>query len=223
MRYVLMVDGSFMLYRLGARLGQGAEARLATADDVIAECDAIRSHPEFVEHELLRILFYDAAPFADRVHDLATGEDRSLDTSPTYRRRRALLDQLALAPNIALRLGELSYEGFTLGRAAASAIVRQQRPILATDLSLRLTQKGVDLRIGLDIARLTLRERVDAIVVVTGDSDFIPAFKFARREGVRVYLDHMGGSVKRDLKVHADVVLRRTPQWAEKSGSRRGD
>jgi hypothetical protein len=35
----------------------------------------------------------------------------------------------------------------------------------------------------------------------------IPAFKFARREGVRVYLDHMGHGVKRDLKVHTDLIF----------------
>jgi uncharacterized LabA/DUF88 family protein len=70
-----------------------------------------------------------------------------------------------------------------------------------------IEQKGVDLRIGLDIARLALREMVSAIVVVTGDSDLVPAFKFARREGCRVYLDHMGHSVRRELKVHADLIL----------------
>jgi uncharacterized LabA/DUF88 family protein len=48
---------------------------------------------------------------------------------------------------------------------------------------------------------------VDALVVVTGDSDMIPAFKFARREGIRVYLCFMGASVKRDLKAHADRIL----------------
>jgi len=68
-------------------------------------------------------------------------------------------------------------------------------------------QKGVDLRIGLDIARLALREMVEIIVVVTGDSDLVPAFRFARREGIRVYLDHLGHGVRRDLKAHADIVL----------------
>jgi uncharacterized LabA/DUF88 family protein len=52
-----------------------------------------------------------------------------------------------------------------------------------------------------------LRAMVSSIVVVTGDSDLIPAFKFARREGCRVYLDHMGHGVKRELKVHADLIL----------------
>ena len=59
----------------------------------------------------------------------------------------------------------------------------------------------------MDIARLALREMVDFIVVVTGDSDLVAAFRFARREGVRVILDHMGHGVRRDLKAHADLIL----------------
>ena len=31
--------------------------------------------------------------------------------------------------------------------------------------------------------------------------------RFARREGVRVYLDHMGHATRRELKVHADLVI----------------
>ena len=81
------------------------------------------------------------------------------------------------------------------------------RPIEARDLVPDIKQKGVDLRIGLDIARLSLNRIVDTIVVVTGDSDIVPAFKFARREGVRIYLDHLGHGVRRELKAHCDIVL----------------
>lgn len=70
-----------------------------------------------------------------------------------------------------------------------------------------IEQRGVDLRIGLDIARLSLRGLVRTIVVVTGDSDFIPAFKFARREGVRVILAHMDHGVKRELRAHTDGMI----------------
>ncbi len=87
------------------------------------------------------------------------------------------------------------------------SLTQTQRPIQAADLVPNITQKGVDLRIGMDIARLSLREMVRAIVVVTGDSDLIPAFKFARREGVRVYLECLGHGVRRDLKAHVDIVL----------------
>ncbi|MEP7224437.1 MAG: NYN domain-containing protein [Actinomycetota bacterium] len=84
-------------------------------------------------------------------------------------------------------------------------------------------QKGVDLRIGLDVALLSLRRIVDTIVLATGDSDFIPALKFARREGLRVYLDTMGAPVRPELVEHADFVLNsslRVPSPAASSGSR---
>jgi hypothetical protein len=58
---------------------------------------------------------------------------------------------------------------------------------------------------GLD--RLRVYFSVQAIVVCTGDSDLIPAFKLARREGLRVFLCHFGHSVKRELNVHADRVI----------------
>lgn len=76
----------------------------------------------------------------------------------------------------------------------------------ARDITPHLEQKGVDLRIGLDIARLSLRRLVDTIVVVSGDSDMLPAFRFARR-GIRVCLDHLGAPVMCSMRVHVDVVL----------------
>ena len=63
------------------------------------------------------------------------------------------------------------------------------------------------MRIGLDIARLSLQKLVNINVVITGDSDTLSAFKFARREGIRVYLDHLGHGVWRELKAHADLIL----------------
>jgi uncharacterized LabA/DUF88 family protein len=57
------------------------------------------------------------------------------------------------------------------------------------------------------MARLALRETVRAVIVVTGDSDFVPAFKFVRREGVKVILEPMGHNVRLVLREHADIVL----------------
>jgi uncharacterized LabA/DUF88 family protein len=109
---------------------------------------------------------------------------------------------------LALRAGETAVHGWELGGAALRDIVKHgARALVANDLVPNIEQKGVDLRIGLDIARLSLCKLVDVIVVVTGDSDMIPAFKFARREGVRVYLDYMGHTVRRELKVHTDLVF----------------
>lgn len=63
------------------------------------------------------------------------------------------------------------------------------------------------MRIGLDIASLALKRFVSTIVLVTGDADFIPAMKLARREGLRVLLDHLGRHVNSELRVHADLCI----------------
>lgn len=86
-------------------------------------------------------------------------------------------------------------------------MVRKVRDLADTDFELNVEQKGVDMRIGMDIARLALRDMVRAIVVVTADRDFVPAFKFARREGVRVILDPLGVNAAVQLKEHADLVV----------------
>jgi uncharacterized LabA/DUF88 family protein len=74
------------------------------------------------------------------------------------------------------------------------------------DVQLPLRQKGVDMRIGLDISTMTLKRQVDTIILVTGDSDFIPAAKIARREGVEFILDPMWQSVEADLQEHVDGI-----------------
>ena len=101
----------------------------------------------------------------------------------------------------------MSTRGYKLHFRVLSDKTLPTRVLKDDDFVLDLEQKGVDLRIGLDIARLSLREMVRTIVVVTGDSDFIPAFKFARREGVRVILAHMGHGVKTELKAHTDGII----------------
>jgi uncharacterized LabA/DUF88 family protein len=131
-----------------------------------------------------------------------------LGSHPHYSANVSLQQGLEVQPDFALRQGDTAVHGWAVGGAAMRHIVKNgARAIQANDLIPNIEQKGVDLRIGLDIARLSLGKLVDIIVVVTGDSDMVPAFKFARREGVRVYLDHLGHGVKRTLKAHVDVVL----------------
>jgi len=75
------------------------------------------------------------------------------------------------------------------------------------DVRINLRQKGVDMRIGLDIASMTLKHQVDTIILVTGDSDFAPAAKLARREGVEFLLDPLWQRVSDELSEHVDGVI----------------
>ncbi|MCX6872629.1 MAG: NYN domain-containing protein [Verrucomicrobia bacterium] len=81
------------------------------------------------------------------------------------------------------------------------------RGLTPDDLRLGLRQKGVDMRIGIDIATLTLKKQVDTIILVTGDSDFVPAAKLARREGVEFLLDPLWQQVNDDLHEHVDGIV----------------
>jgi uncharacterized LabA/DUF88 family protein len=68
-----------------------------------------------------------------------------------------------------------------------------------------LKQKGVDIKIGLDVAWVSFNRMARNIILVTGDSDFIPVIKTARRNGVFVCLLTLGHNVRPELCENVDV------------------
>jgi len=85
------------------------------------------------------------------------------------------------------------------------------------DFELDVIQKGVDMRLGLDVASMAFKRQVDQIILVAADADFVPAAKLARREGIDVVLDPMFAPAAADLLQHVDGVrnchlLMGTPQ-----------
>ena len=74
------------------------------------------------------------------------------------------------------------------------------------DFEIDTKQKGVDMKLGLDVAAMAFKKQVDQIVLIAGDADFVPATKLARREGIDVVLDPMGGTPAADLLQHVDGV-----------------
>ncbi len=72
------------------------------------------------------------------------------------------------------------------------------------DLKLSLQQKGVDMRISLDIASMAYKQQVERIILIAGDSDFVPAAKLARREGIDFILDPLGHHIRDSLRLHID-------------------
>lgn len=175
-----------------------------SAVEVLDYCSGISAHPVLRSSELLRTYFYDAPPAVGSIVRPVDGVELDLSNSAVGKCSQALQWALAEAPGVALRLGELQKRGWKVGPRATRSLRRQNRYLNGPDFIPDLVQKGVDLRIGLDIARLALRGLVREIVLVTGDSDFIPAMKFARREGVRVLLDTMGQPARHELLEHSD-------------------
>ena len=73
-----------------------------------------------------------------------------------------------------------------------------------SDLVLNMRQKGVDMKIGLDIAAISYKKLADQIVLISGDSDFVPAAKLARTEGIDFILDSLGMHINDNLAEHID-------------------
>ncbi len=201
MRHALLLDGGFVIKKL-----QNANHRFPTADEIEELCHSINTSDYLAESRLLRIYFYHARPASEELRNPIDQSALNLSQTSIYRAHEQLIDTLELRPNFAVRLGETVANGWAVGSRAMENLTRQPRAIEAKDLVPNISQKGVDLRIGLDIARISLKRTADSIVVVSGDSDLIPAFKFARREGLRIHLQTLGHGVRRDLKAHADIV-----------------
>ena len=65
------------------------------------------------------------------------------------------------------------------------------------------------MRIGVDISSMAYKKQVNQIILIAGDSDFVPAAKQARREGIDFILDPMGNAIADDLFEHIDGVRSR--------------
>ena len=121
------------------------------------------------------------------------------------------ISELKNKRKFAVRLGELSderveyqlkYESFK--KMCSGALTMEQ--LTDKDIALNIEQKGVDMKIGIDIASLAYKKQVDQIIFISGDSDFVPAAKLARREGIDFILDPMRSHIKPSLNEHIDGI-----------------
>jgi uncharacterized LabA/DUF88 family protein len=206
----ILIDAGFLKRKLGS------EDDPITSQKVCDFTSAILSQPELKKIPLHRIYYYDAEPLdAKKLKPLtggkACGEIFNFSESRLYESNKRLLDELKRMPFFAVRLGECHFRGWNVKPAKLDPKnIANQITISACDLLPNVQQKGVDMKIGLDISSLSLKNQVDLIVLVAGDSDFIPAMKFARREGKQIFLFTLGHRVRPEIFGHADVSVEKS-------------
>lgn len=211
----ILIDGGFFLKRFKT-VRPNAEH-----DDPKAVSDEIKSlvrshlkqlhkiHGGKTEWDLLyRAFYYDARPLIGKAHKPVSKSAIDYTKTSSSKFRNELFASLRTAPNFAVRLGETYAERqWVLKNQAQKDLINGKREwssIIDDDFDPGIRQKAVDMRLGLDIASITLKRQANIIILVTGDSDFVPAAKLARREGVRVVLDPLWQSVKDELYEHID-------------------
>jgi uncharacterized LabA/DUF88 family protein len=178
---------------------------------------------DVVDEYLYRILYYDAHPMTKIVHNPLTGRAINLARSDLAIFRRGFFEKLKHQRKVALRLGETKdHGGWKIHPKATKELLngKLSLPELSEDdIKYDATQKGVDMKIGLDIASLAYKKLVDKIVLISGDSDFVPAAKVARREGIDVVLDPMWNHVEPSLFEHIDGTYSTVPHPGQTPGS----
>lgn len=135
----------------------------------------------------------------------------NLGATPEFKWMQEFLGFLKEKRKVALRLGflDVSNSVYTLSYDSVKKLCSDSLSVDSlseTDFDLTIRQKGVDMKIGMDIASLSYKHQVDQIVLIAGDSDFVPAAKLARREGLDFVLDPLEMKIgkERDLFEHID-------------------
>jgi len=146
--------------------------------------------------DLIRVLYYDCAPYNGTVKLPVSGKEHVFNNSDAW------LNDLAAKNLFAVRRGVLKFRGFVPKRIPISPATLKD-----DDFKPQFEQKGVDMRIGLDIATYADRGTFDRFIVVTADTDCIPAFKHARKSGMQVILVELPGArLAPELRHHTDIV-----------------
>lgn len=208
-KVAVLVDLGFFLPRYRSLIERGAETphtarQVATALFDTAERHVDREHGE----QLYRIFVYDCKPLSKKAHNPVTGKSIDFSRTPLFKFRNELHSELVCMRKVALRLGELADDSHWIIRPEPlKRLLRKDisvADLTESDLQYDVTQKGVDIKFGIDIASLAYKRLVERIVLITGDSDFVPAAKLARREGLDVVLDPLWNHIAHSLHEHID-------------------
>ncbi|MBU3058359.1 NYN domain-containing protein [Pseudomonas indica] len=166
--------------------------------------------------ELYRIFFYDCPPLLKKYHNPVSGKAVDFSKSDEAVFREELHRRLRAKRKLALRLGHLSGDvSWTIKPEKIKQLLKgeiQIADLTETDVKIDTKQKGVDMRIGVDVASLSFKKQVDQIVLIAGDADFVPAAKMARREGIDFILDPMWQNIPDGLMEHIDGLRSTCPK-----------
>lgn len=154
---------------------------------VLAKLNGLPYTPDYIEkvahacaepnEEVLRVLYYDCAPFSGEVALPVTQGKKVFGGSDAWLLRLARKDLFAV------RRGVLKFRGWV-----PKATPLKAQPPSDADFKPTFEQKGVDMRIGLDFATFSENQSVERLVLISNDTDCVPAMKHARKAGLQVAL-----------------------------------
>ncbi|MBC6401007.1 MAG: NYN domain-containing protein [Ekhidna sp.] len=211
-KVAILVDGDFFLKRY-RKLYNGWES---TPEEVAKVLVKMCGDHVAKDDYLSRIFYYDCLPLQKKAHNPISKKSVDFSKSETAKFRMEFFKELKKKRKIALRLGYLkSSNNWIISPEKTKEILKGALSVSnlsESDVTYQIQQKSVDMKIGLDIASLSYKKHIEKIILVSGDGDFVPAAKLARREGVDVVLDPMWNNVDESLFEHIDGLKSTSPR-----------
>lgn len=155
--------------------------------------------------ELFRIYYYDASPYEGVQINPVSNKAIDFSQGPAFSAIETFHRKLAEKEFLAVRKGRLAFRGWKLSKTGDEKI-RKNQPLAHYDIKADFVQKAVDMKIGLDIAWISTKKIVDKLILVTADNDFVPAMKFARKEGLHVAIVNIQDLTSEMLQ-HSDEII----------------
>ncbi len=211
-KVAVMIDGGFFIKRFNALYNKDKNK---SAEEVVDMMYTMAMKHVGARNTLYRIFYYDCLPLSKKAHNPVTQKAIDFSKTPEYAFKTALINALKRKRKVALRLGTLKdNHNWMIRSNVVKELLKGNIKIddlKEGDVFLDVKQKGIDMKIGVDIASLALKRFVDTIVLFSGDSDFVPAAKLARREGIDFILDPMNANVEPQLFEHIDGMYSASP------------
>ena len=161
--------------------------------------------------DLYRIFYYDCLPYDKKQHNPITNKAIDFSKTEKYKFQIDFINELKKKRKIALRLGVLEErQQWTIKSHITKKLLKKEiniNELTEEDVFFDLIQKRVDIKIGIDIASMAFKKQVQQMILISGDSDFVPAAKLARREGIDFILDPMWNPIKPHLFEHIDGLI----------------
>ena len=204
----ILVDGGF--YRIRAKRLWGKKSAQDRAEELFRYAFRHLDKTDGdIPRELYRIMYYDCPPAESTVYHPALKKNIEFRKRETFQWTLDFFAALKTKRKMALRLGKLSEvkPHFIMNETTALDLCKGRKSVEELsehDFHISFKQKGVDMKMGVDISSLAYEGIVNQIILISGDSDFVPAAKAARRKGIDFILDPMGSSVSPDLFEHID-------------------
>ena len=198
MNTAVLIDGAFLRKKFPA-----AFKRDISAENVRLFAQDLLVKFNLPPDDLHRMYYYDCEPCTAKTSKPVTNHAFLFEKTAQYTSGMKLLSDIKKLDFFAVREATLQSSGWKLKKVAYN-----KQPLEDDDFEPELHQKGVDIKIGLDLAWISYNHVAERVIFVTGDSDFIPAIKTARRNGIFVYLVTLNHMVRTELPDNCDVCVR---------------